>query len=242
MPWLEIVAALFSLAGIWLGTRRYVLSWPIILVASLLYLVVFYQARLYSDTLLQAVFLIFTLYGWSHWQRGVREEGIVRVEPLGWSAALTGLAAGAVGSFLLGFVMEHYTNAALPRIDSTLTSFSLVATWWQTRKHTANWLLWIAVDCVYTSVFLYKDLYWTSALYLLLVLLALLGLRDWQRAADSQRTQTGCRTADGVRPGARGYIANTAVEKSELGGDIVGLECELLDVVEDGEEGDLTGF
>src|ERR1039457_3500324 len=100
MPWLEIGAALFSLAGIWLGTRRYVLSWPIILVASLLFLVVFYQARLYSDTLLQAVFLIFTLYGWSHWQRGVREQRVVGVEPLGWSAALTGLAAGAVGSFL----------------------------------------------------------------------------------------------------------------------------------------------
>jgi nicotinamide mononucleotide transporter len=221
MPWLEIIAALFSLVGIWLGTRRYVLSWPILLVAILLYLVVFYQARLYSDTLLQAVFLIFTLYGWSHWQRGVREEGIVRVKPLGWSVALTGLATGAVGSFLLGFVMEHYTNAALPRIDSSLTSFSLVATWWQTRKHTANWLLWIVVDCVYTGVFLYKNLYWTSALYLLLVLLALLGLRDWKRVADSQRAQTGCRAAEGVKPGARRYIANTAIEKSELSGEIV---------------------
>ena len=187
MPWLEIVAVLFSLVGIWLGTRRYVVSWPIILISTLLYSVVFYRARLYSDTLLQAAFLIFTLYGWLHWQRGVRREGIVRVEPLGWPAALIGLSAGAVGSLLLGFVMARYTNAALPLIDSALTSFSLVATWWQTRKHAASWLLWIAVDCIYTGVFLYKDLYWTSALYLLLVFLALLGLRDWLRAARHQR-------------------------------------------------------
>ncbi|MFZ0662261.1 MAG: nicotinamide riboside transporter PnuC [Acidobacteriaceae bacterium] len=186
MSWLEIVAVLFSLAGIWLGTRRYVLSWPVVLISILLYSVVFYRARLYSDTLLQAAFLVFTLYGWFYWQRGVREEGTVRVEPLGWRAALAGLAAGAVSSLLLGFVMARYTNAALPHIDSTLTSFSLVATWWQTRKHTANWLLWIVLDCIYTGVFVYKELYWTSVLYLLLVFLALLGLRDWRRAAESQ--------------------------------------------------------
>lgn len=187
MPWLEIAAVLFSLAGIWLSTRRYVISWPVVLVSILLYSVVFYRARLYSDTLLQGAFLVFTLYGWFHWRRGVREEGSVRVEPLAWPAALRALAVGAAGSILLGLVMARYTNAVLPHIDSTLTSFSLVATWWQTRKHTANWLLWIALDCIYTGVFVYKNLYWTSALYFLLVLLALLGLRDWRRAAENQQ-------------------------------------------------------
>jgi nicotinamide mononucleotide transporter len=170
MSWLEIIAVLFSLAGIWLSTRRYMLSWPIVLISILMYSVVFYRAQLYSDTLLQVAFLGFTIYGWLHWKRGLQEEGIVRVEPLCWSTALIGLA---------------------PHIDSTLTSFSLVATWWQTRKHTASWLLWIAVDCVYAGVFLYKNLYWTSVLYLLLIFLALLGLRDWKRAANAQRQKQG---------------------------------------------------
>ena len=41
----------------------------------MVYLVVFYQARLLSDSLLQLFFVAFTLYGWWHWWRGVREEG-----------------------------------------------------------------------------------------------------------------------------------------------------------------------
>jgi nicotinamide mononucleotide transporter len=75
------------------------------------------------------------------------------------------------------------TGAALPHLDAVLTSYSLVATWWQTRKHIANWWLWIAVDLVYVGEYIYKDLRTTAALYVLLVALSALGLRDWRRAA-----------------------------------------------------------
>jgi nicotinamide mononucleotide transporter len=58
-----------------------------------------------------------------------------------------------------------------------------VASWWQTRKHTANWVLWMAVDLVYVAEYLYKGLRLTALLYLLLAALAMLGLWDWRRAA-----------------------------------------------------------
>jgi nicotinamide mononucleotide transporter len=77
-------------------------------------------------------------------------------------------------------------GAALPRLDAALMSFSLVATWWQTRKHIANWWLWIAVDVVYIGEYIYKGLRLTAALYALLVALAVLGLRDWRRAPTDQ--------------------------------------------------------
>ncbi len=72
-------------------------------------------------------------------------------------------------------------GAALPHLDAALTSYSLVASWWQARKHTANWWIWIVVDLVYVGEYLYKDLRPTAALYAGLVALAVLGLRDWRR-------------------------------------------------------------
>ena len=153
-----------------------------VLVADVIYLVVFYRARLFSDALLQVFFVAFTLYGWWHWWRGVREEGEVRVVPLSVRGWIAGLAAGAVGAVLLGWLMVR-VGAALPHLDAALTSYSLVASWWQARKHTANWWLWIAVNVVYIGEYLYKDLRPTAALYAGLVALAVLGLRDWRRAA-----------------------------------------------------------
>jgi nicotinamide mononucleotide transporter len=179
--WLEIAGFIATVFGIWLTTRRALMCWPIVLAADVIYLIVFYRAQLLSDALLQIFFIAFTLYGWWHWWRGVREEGEVRVVPLALPSMAIALIAGAVGSFILGEAAKRL-HAALPFLDATLTSYSLVASWWQARKHTANWWLWIVVNLVYIGEYLYKDLRLTAVLYALLVALAVLGLRDWRRA------------------------------------------------------------
>jgi nicotinamide mononucleotide transporter len=180
--WLEAAGFLTTLVGIWLSTKRVLLCWPVILAADIFYFIVFYRAQLLSDALLQVFFLAFTLYGWWHWWRGVRLEGEVRVVPLAFSSLVLAVIAGGAGSFVLGELAKRF-HAALPFLDATLTSYSLVASWWQARKHTANWWLWIAVDLTYIGEYLYKDLRATAMLYAILVGLAALGLRDWRRAA-----------------------------------------------------------
>src|SRR6202034_4441596 len=143
--WIELAGFVTTCVGIWLTTKRLLICWPVVLAADIFYLVVFYRARLLSDALLQVFFVAFTLYGWWHWWRGVRQDGEVRVVPLSLPSLLLALAAGAAGSFILGAIAVRL-HAALPHLDAALTSYSLVASWWQARKHIANWWLWIVVD------------------------------------------------------------------------------------------------
>jgi nicotinamide mononucleotide transporter len=185
---LEIAAVLTSVLGIWLTTRRKLSSWPVILVSCVLYALVFRREKLYSDMLLQFVYFAFAIYGWWHWWRGLQEEGSVRVERLSSRGFAVGMIFGTAGSFLLGYFMAHYTDAALPHIDAALTSFSLVAQFWSTRKHIANWWLWIVVDAIEIGVFVYKDLYLTSVLFAFLIFLAIVGLRAWQKALREQES------------------------------------------------------
>jgi nicotinamide mononucleotide transporter len=185
--WIELAGTITTVLGIWLTTKRLLICWPVVLVSDILYLVVFYQARLFSDAMLQIFFLAFTFYGWWHWWRGVVDEGEVCVVPLSWRGWLLGLAVGALGAVPLGWLMVR-VGAALPHLDATLTSYSLVASWWGARKHTANWWLWIAVDLVYIGEYIYKDLNMTALLYAGLVVLAVLGLRDWRRAPIAAQT------------------------------------------------------
>ncbi len=179
--WFELAGWITTMLGIWLTTRRTLWCWPVILAADVLYLIVFYQARLLSDALLQIFFVVFTIYGWWNWWRGVRQEGEVRVAPLPWLNSAVAIAAGIAGTFVLAAIAKRF-NAALPYLDASLASFSLVASWWQARKHIANWWLWIVVDALYVGEYIYKDLWPTAVLYVGLVGLAVLGLREWRRA------------------------------------------------------------
>ena len=89
--WMEDAGVLTTIVGIWLTTRRNLICWPVVLISDVLYLIVFYRVRLYSDALLQIFFLGVTLYGWWYWWRGVREEGEVRVVPMrltGWGSGV----------------------------------------------------------------------------------------------------------------------------------------------------------
>lgn len=196
--WVELAGAVTTALGIWLTTRRSLLCWPIILVADLLYLIVYYHVLLLSDMLLQAFFFAFTIYGWWHWWRGKREEGEVRVEPLPLPGLVSAVALGAVASIALGALTVRL-HAALPYLDATLASFSLVGSWWQARKYIANWWLWIVVDTIYVGEYIYKDLWLTAVLYAGLVILAVLGLRDWQRAARAAQTAA-CTTLSSGSP------------------------------------------
>jgi nicotinamide mononucleotide transporter len=196
--WVELAGFITTAVGIWLTTRRLLICWPVVLAADILYLIVFYRARLLSDALLQIFFIVFTLYGWWHWWRGLRDEGEVRVVPLALPAFLIALIAGIAGSFLLGELARRL-HAALPYLDAALTSFSLVGSWWQARKHIANWWLWIIVNLIYIGEYIYKDLWITAVLYAGLVFLAVLGLRDWRRAARSAQTAA-CTTLSSGSP------------------------------------------
>ena len=195
--WLENVAAVITLVGIWLTTRRTLICWPVVLISDILYLVVFYRENLKSDAYLQVFFIGFTLYSWWNWARGARIDGEVRVVPMHVKDWLGGLVVGALGSILVGWWMAR-VGAALPHLDATLAVFSLVASWWEARKHTANWWLWIVVDTVYVGEYLFKDMWTTAALYAGFVALAVLGLRNWQRAIsqDSEARPGVSRTAN----------------------------------------------
>jgi nicotinamide mononucleotide transporter len=182
MTTLEIVAVVVSFAGIWLTARRHMLCWPVNLVACALYAKLFLAERLYADMVLQMLFGIAIVYGWVAWARGTDSAGEVVVTPLRPTPALAGLAAGAAGAAAIGWLTSHHTDAALPWMDATLSSFSLVAQYWTARRHAASWLLWIVVDTCYVGMFVWKGLLPTAGLYAAMIGLAVIGYRQWRQA------------------------------------------------------------
>ncbi|NUO71567.1 MAG: nicotinamide mononucleotide transporter [Frateuria sp.] len=182
MDAIELVGAGLSAWAVWLSARRRPWCWPVGFASVLVYGWIFLHAKLYSDALLQGAFAGLIVYGWLRWLRHLGGDGRVVVARLPPRELAVHLALGLAVALALGYVMHRWTDAALPWLDAALTAFSLVAQWWQGRRHVAAWWLWIAVDVIYVGEYVYKDLAITAVLYAGFVVLAAIGLRDWRRA------------------------------------------------------------
>ena len=152
------------------------------MLSVVLYALVFREARLYADMGLQGLYFGLAAYGWWAWLHGGEDRGVLRVTRA-TPRLLSGLALlGAVGGLSLGYALGRFTDASLPFMDSSLTAFSVVAQWMQTRKLLEAWLVWLAVDVFYVGMFVYKELYPTAVLYAVFLYLAILGYREWRRS------------------------------------------------------------
>jgi len=179
---LELVAALVGALSVWLSVRQNIWSWPTAIVNVVLYAIVFYEAKLYADMGLQVIYAILSIYGWYEWLYGGAGRTELRVSRTGLGTGVLLALIAAAGSALLGVFLHHETDAALPFMDSFLSSTSLVAQWMMTKKLLENWLVWIGVDVLYVGMFIFKGLYLTAGLYAVFLALAVKGFIDWRRS------------------------------------------------------------
>ena len=183
---LELFAALIGAISVWLSVRQNIWSWPTAIINVVLYAIVFYEAKLYADMGLQVIYAVLSIYGWYEWLYGGVGRTELRVSRTGLRlGALLALIAAA-GSALLGVLLHRATDAALPFMDSFLSSTSLVAQWMMTKKLLENWLVWIGVDVLYVGMFIFKGLFLTAGLYAVFLALAVKGYIDWRRSLAAQ--------------------------------------------------------
>jgi nicotinamide mononucleotide transporter len=182
MSELEWVAAALGVINVALVVRRSVWNYPFGLVMVALYFFVFFEARLYSDALLQIFFFVVQVYGWVNWVRSRNESGEVPVGRLSARERAGWVLGTMVASLVWGLGMARYTDAAAPIVDAFIAGTSIAAQILMAQRRIENWAAWILIDLVATGLYFSRHLYPTSALYLLFLLLSVAGLVGWRRA------------------------------------------------------------
>lgn len=178
--WIEFIASLLGLISVWLVTKQNNWCWPTGIVMVLIYMFIFYQNKLYSDMLLQVFFAVMQIYGWYTWSNNSVNTTKLQVSWLTFKEQLLWMAGTIVLSIIIGFSMEHFTNADMPYIDAATAAMSITAQWLMTRKKIENWVYWIIADLIYIAMYLAKALYFTTVLYLVFLILAYKGFIAWK--------------------------------------------------------------
>lgn len=183
MNTLEIIAVALGIANVGLLVRRSIWNYPFGMAMVALYLVIFWQARLYGEAGLQVFFFVVQGWGWWLWARAGGLAQMVTVEWMGWRARAVAIALVAGSSLGIGWAMARFTDAALPYADATIAGASVVAQVLLALRRVENWALWIAIDVLSVGVYVERELYLTAGLYVVFLGLATMGLIAWARAA-----------------------------------------------------------
>ena len=182
---LEPVAVVFGLANIILLVRRSIWNFPFAIAMVSLYAVIFFDTRLYAEAGLQLFFAAVNIYGWWLWRRAGGADQAVEVRWLGWPARLACLAFIAVTTFALGTLLHRVTDAAMPYPDAAIAAASIAAQFLLSFRRIENWVLWIVIDIGAIALYIARDLDLTAGLYVAFLVLSVLGLREWIKAAKS---------------------------------------------------------
>ncbi|KGE03385.1 nicotinamide riboside transporter PnuC [Pseudohaliea rubra] len=176
----EAVAVLLGVAYLLLAARESLWCWYAAFASTAIFLVLFWQVRLYLESALQVYYLAMAVYGWWQWQRP-GEARTLAISRFG--ARAHGLVIGGVLalSALSGALLSRYTDAALPYLDAFTTWGAIVTTWMVARKILENWLYWIVIDSASIVLYLDRGLLLTAALFAAYVVICIAGFLAWRR-------------------------------------------------------------
>lgn len=179
---LELLAVLLAIGYLLLAIRQNIWCWFCAAISTAIYVYLFLQSKLYMESLLNIFYFAMALYGWYMWYFG--KVGNVELPVSIWRRSVheVALLVIAVISLTSGYLLDRFTDAAFPYIDSMTTWSAVWATFLVARKVLENWWYWLVIDVV--SVFIYwsRDLQLTSLLFVIYVLLVPIGLISWTRS------------------------------------------------------------
>jgi len=184
LHWFEIIAATLGIIAIYFQIKVKPFYWIISLVVSSMYIVVYFSAKLYADMSMQFYYVGMSIYGLYVWLSGNNnsDKKTIPISKIkNFKSWIIIVLISALSFIIIGYILKNFTDSNVPWWDSFTTSLSFVATWMLARKKIENWLVWIVVDATSVALYIYKQLYPTTILFIVLTLLAIVGYLQWKR-------------------------------------------------------------
>ena len=180
LTYLEFFAFLTSVIGVGLGVFGPRATWPWWNVSSILYLIAFYEWKLYASAALQLIFIAGGVWGWFGWgKEGAKPSKISQRKRLYW-------ALGFAVSYLVLQPLLKKMGAVSTQIEAFGFIGSCLAQYWMIIQKYEAWPLWFVVDAAYTYQYWQQKHSLTAILYFIFVLIAIAGWKRWLKESSAR--------------------------------------------------------
>ena len=179
---LELMAVVFAIFYLVLAVRENILCWFAAGISALIFLYTFWDVKLYMESVLQVYYFAMAIFGWYQWR--LANDGSTGLQVSMWSIGkhFIALASIALLTFMSGYFLDYGTDAQLPYLDSFTTWGSVVTTFMVVRKVLENWIYWLVIDSVSIYLYIDRELYFTSMLFVVYIVIIFFGWLSWSKS------------------------------------------------------------
>jgi nicotinamide mononucleotide transporter len=194
---IEIIAVAITVIYIVLEFFQKKLMWVFGILSSIMYILVFFDSKIYADMCFNFYYLAMSFYGlilWLKEDKTANDEKLIdefknelKSEKIVFRKLTKKdffiLASAEVIIYLvLWIVLFHFTDSPIPYADALLTSLNIVGTYMLTKRYLVHWHMWIAVNFLSIVIMYDRSLTLTSALYAIYTITSIIGYFKWKKS------------------------------------------------------------
>ena len=189
--WIEYIAVFAGIASVWYSRAENILVYPVGLINTIFYVYLSFKGQLLGEASVNLYYTIMSIYGWYLWnKKNQQQEYIVRITHSNkkwWLYQCIFFTVFYIIIFAsLSYLKKNFAPGAIPWADAFASATAFTGMWLMTKKKVESWYWWIATNIASIPLYFVKQYVFTSVYYFVLLIMAVFGLMEWTKKANSK--------------------------------------------------------
>lgn len=186
--WYEYVAVFAGIASVWYSRAENILVYPVGLINTIIYIYISAEGHLLGEATVNLYYTIMSITGWYMWSRKDQSKKkvlhISYSDKKGWMQQIAFFLFFYTSIFMaLTYFKTAFFEGVIPWADALASATAFTGMWLMTKKKVESWYWWIATNIASIPLYFVKHYVFTSVYYLILLVMAVLGLLEWMKKA-----------------------------------------------------------
>jgi len=183
--WLELIAVIAGIASVWYSRKESILVYPIGLINTTIYIYLSFKGHLLGEASVNLYYTLMSLWGWYLWTRvdPNKHNIILQITKSNMRDWFHQILFFLAFYFSLTYLKKDFAPEAIPWADALASAAAYTGMWLMARKKVESWIWWIITNIASIPLYFIKGYTFTSVQFLILLVLAVAGLKSWNDKA-----------------------------------------------------------
>jgi nicotinamide mononucleotide transporter len=189
--WLELIAVIAGIVSVWYSRKESILVYPIGLINTTIYIYLSFKGHLLGEASVNLYYTIMSLWGWYLWTRVDPNKQtiilqITKSNTRDWVYQILFFLAFYFSLyFSLTYLKKEFAPEAIPWADALASAAAYTGMWLMAKKKVESWIWWIITNIASIPLYFVKGYTFTSVQFIVLLIIAIAGLKSWNDKAKS---------------------------------------------------------